>query len=84
MAPNTSNPHLPDKHWLSVDHAFPPAAAPAPSPPAGQPRGYKVRLYVLQALNLTPMDLGIGGRPGKSDPYLRVKLGKEVSGIVTR
>lgn len=43
-----------------------------------QPHAYKVRLYVLQALNLTPMDLGIGGRPGKSDPYLKVSLGKEV------
>eukprot|EP00752_Nemacystus_decipiens_P012043 g10677.t1 len=42
-----------------------------------KPKHYKVRLYVLQALNLTPMDLGIGGRPGKSDPYLRVRLGKE-------
>ncbi|CAB1121420.1 unnamed protein product [Ectocarpus sp. CCAP 1310/34] len=44
-----------------------------------KPKGYKVRLYVLQALNLTAMDVGIGGRPGKSDPYLKVKLGKEVS-----
>lgn len=43
-----------------------------------QPKGYKMRLYVLQALNLTPMDIGIGGRPGKSDPYLRISLGKEV------
>ena len=43
-----------------------------------QPKGYKVRLYVLQALNLTPMDIGIGGRPGKSDPYLRISLGKQV------
>ncbi|CAM9794895.1 unnamed protein product, partial [Chrysoparadoxa australica] len=42
-----------------------------------KPSGYKVRLYVLQALNLTPMDLGIGGRPGKSDPYVLVQLGKE-------
>eukprot|EP00752_Nemacystus_decipiens_P012046 g10680.t1 len=42
------------------------------------PKGYKLRLYCLQALNLTPMDIGIGGRPGKSDPYLKVKLGKEV------
>ncbi|CAN0416970.1 unnamed protein product, partial [Scytosiphon promiscuus] len=42
------------------------------------PKGYKLRLYCLQALNLTPMDMGIGGRPGKSDPYLKVKLGKEV------
>ena len=44
-----------------------------------QPKGYKVRLYVLQALNLTPMDIGLGGRPGKSDPYLKISLGKEVS-----
>lgn len=43
-----------------------------------KPKGYMLRLYVLEALNLTPMDLGIGGRPGKSDPYLSVKLGKEV------
>ena len=42
------------------------------------PKGYRVRLYVLQGMNLTPMDLGIGGRPGKSDPYVMVKLGKEV------
>lgn len=32
---------------------------------------------MLEARNLTVMDIGIGGRPGKSDPYLRVKLGKE-------
>lgn len=44
-----------------------------------KPKGYKLRLYVLEALNLTPMDLGIGGRPGKSDPYISIKLGKEVS-----
>lgn len=52
--------------------------------PAGseQPKTYKVRLYVLQALNLTPMDVGVGGRPGKSDPYLRVRLGKEVCACV--
>lgn len=49
-----------------------------PLPSFEQPKVYKVRLYVLQALNLTPMDMGIGGRPGKSDPYLRVRLGKEV------
>ncbi|CAM9569100.1 unnamed protein product [Phaeothamnion confervicola] len=42
-----------------------------------KPKGYKVRLYVLRAFNLTPMDLGIGGRPGKSDPYLLAKLGKD-------
>lgn len=33
---------------------------------------YKLRLYVLAATNLTPMDMGFGGRPGKSDPYLKV------------
>ena len=43
-----------------------------------KPQGYKIRLYVLRGLNLTPMDVGFGGRPGKSDPYLKVKLGKEV------
>ena len=42
-----------------------------------KPQGYKIRLYVLRGLNLTPMDIGFGGRPGKSDPYLKVKLGKE-------
>lgn len=42
-----------------------------------KPKGYKLRLYVLQAINLTPMDLGIGGRPGKSDPYVNIRLGKE-------
>jgi len=29
------------------------------------------------------MDAGIGGRPGKSDPYLKVKLGKEVRSLVS-
>jgi hypothetical protein len=42
-----------------------------------KPQGYKVRLYVMRGINLTPMDIGFGGRPGKSDPYLKVKLGKE-------
>eukprot|EP00602_Paraphysomonas_sp_CaronLab_P003319 CAMPEP_0185019240 /NCGR_PEP_ID=MMETSP1103-20130426/1865_1 /TAXON_ID=36769 /ORGANISM="Paraphysomonas bandaiensis, Strain Caron Lab Isolate" /LENGTH=1852 /DNA_ID=CAMNT_0027549443 /DNA_START=18 /DNA_END=5573 /DNA_ORIENTATION=+ len=42
-----------------------------------KPQGYKIRLYVLRGTNLTPMDIGFGGRPGKSDPYLKVKLGKE-------
>jgi hypothetical protein len=39
------------------------------------PQAYVCRLYVLRGLNLTPMDPGFGGRPGKSDPYLKVKLG---------
>lgn len=43
-----------------------------------KPQGYKVRLYCLAATNLTPMDMGFGGRPGKSDPYLKVTLGKQV------
>jgi hypothetical protein len=43
-----------------------------------KPQQYKVRLYVLAGKNLTPMDMGFGGRPGKSDPYLKVKLGKEM------
>lgn len=43
-----------------------------------KPQQYKIRLYVLAGKNLTPMDMGFGGRPGKSDPYLKVKLGKEL------
>ncbi|CAE7652847.1 Dysf, partial [Symbiodinium microadriaticum] len=43
-----------------------------------KPQGYKIRLYVLRGTNLTPMDVGFGGRPGKSDPYLTVKLGKDL------
>ena len=39
------------------------------------PQTYLCRLYVLRGLNLTPMDPGFGGRPGKSDPYLKIKLG---------
>jgi hypothetical protein len=42
-----------------------------------KPQGYKVRLYVLQGTKFTPMDPGWNGRPGKSDPYLKVELGKE-------
>lgn len=41
------------------------------------PKGYRVRLYVLRALKLTAMDMGFGGRPGLSDPYLKAVLGKE-------
>jgi hypothetical protein len=42
-----------------------------------KPQNYKIRLYVLRGIGLTPMDEGWGGRPGKSDPYLKVTLGKE-------
>jgi hypothetical protein len=43
-----------------------------------KPSGYKVRLYLLKATGLTAMDIGIAGRPGKSDPYVRITLGKYV------
>ena len=41
-----------------------------------KPKAYKVRLYVLRATNLTGMDLDIFGNIAKSDPYLKVSLGK--------
>ncbi len=41
-----------------------------------KPQKYKVRLYCIKATNLTPMDVSIFGRPAKSDPYIRVNLGK--------
>ena len=40
-----------------------------------KPKGYKIRLYVLEAKGLTPMDVDMYGKPSKSDPYLKVKLG---------
>ena len=43
-----------------------------------KPCNYLVRLYVLRGLKLTPMDMGFNGTPGKSDPYLRVRLGNFV------
>ena len=42
----------------------------------GKPRPYKVRLYVLRGKGLAAMDVGWGGRPGKSDPYLKATIGK--------
>lgn len=36
---------------------------------------YEVRVYVLDGVGFAPMDIGLNGRPGKSDPYLRLKLG---------
>lgn len=44
-----------------------------------KPKVCVVRLYLLEAINLNPMDMGFGGRPGKSDPYVKVTLGKDVS-----
>jgi len=41
-----------------------------------KPKAYKVRLYCLRATNLAAMDKDIFGRPAKSDPYIRVTLGK--------
>ena len=41
-----------------------------------KPKAYKVRLYVLRATNLTGMDLDMFGNIAKSDPYLKVTLGK--------
>lgn len=37
-----------------------------------------MRLYALRGVGLTAMDMGWGGRPGKSDPYIRAKIGKAV------
>ena len=42
------------------------------------PAPVTVRAYVLKALKLAAKDLNLDGSPGKSDPYLVVKLGKEV------
>lgn len=41
-----------------------------------KPLPYEVRVYVLDGAGFAPMDMGLNGRPGKSDPYLRLKLGK--------
>ncbi|CAI5732253.1 unnamed protein product [Peronospora destructor] len=38
---------------------------------------YEVRVYVLDGVGFAPMDLGLNGRPGKSDPYLRLTLGNQ-------
>jgi hypothetical protein len=42
-----------------------------------KPKGYKIRLYVLKVLAITPKDFDMFGKPAKSDPYVVVKLGKE-------
>jgi hypothetical protein len=41
------------------------------------PAHYLIRCYFLMGKQLNPMDVGLGGKPGKSDPYLKIKLGKE-------
>ena len=41
-----------------------------------KPQSVKVRLYILRALGLAAMDEGYGGQPGRSDPYLKIELGK--------
>jgi len=42
-----------------------------------KPENYKIRLYILEAKNLTPMDVGFMGKQGKSDPYVLARLGKD-------
>lgn len=42
-----------------------------------KPQQYTVRLYVLRGLSLAAMDMGMFGRPGKSDPYLKVNVGDD-------
>ncbi|OQR97039.1 hypothetical protein THRCLA_07103 [Thraustotheca clavata] len=41
------------------------------------PLPYQVRVYVLNGTNFSPMDPSLDGTPGKSDPYLILRLGKE-------
>ncbi|OQS02130.1 hypothetical protein THRCLA_05475 [Thraustotheca clavata] len=41
------------------------------------PQPYTVRIYVLNGEAFAPMDPGVDGHPGKSDPYLILRLGKE-------
>ena len=37
-----------------------------------KPKGYKIRLYVLNAVGITGVDRDMFGKPAKSDPYLKV------------
>ena len=37
-----------------------------------KPKGYKVRLYVLNVMKITGVDRDMFGKPAKSDPYLKV------------
>ncbi|KAF0685790.1 Aste57867_22398 [Aphanomyces stellatus] len=41
------------------------------------PLPFQVRIYVLNGDNFVPMDPGLNGAPGKSDPYLILRLGKD-------
>ncbi|RHY35089.1 hypothetical protein DYB32_000418 [Aphanomyces invadans] len=40
------------------------------------PQPYIVRVYILNGEGFQPMDPGFDGKPGKSDPYLVLQLGK--------
>ncbi|CAK4072437.1 unnamed protein product [Aphanomyces euteiches] len=40
------------------------------------PQPYTVRIYILNGEGFQPMDPGFDGRPGKSDPYMVLRLGK--------
>lgn len=42
-----------------------------------KPEKYAVRLYCLTGKGLAAMDVDMKGNPANSDPYLKVKLGKE-------
>jgi len=43
-----------------------------------KPKKYIVRLYALRGIGLAAMDTNLDGSPGKSDPYMVVKLGSSV------
>lgn len=43
-----------------------------------KPKHYVMRLYALRAFQLAEMDFDIFGGKAKSDPYLRVRLGKKI------
>ncbi|OQR94660.1 hypothetical protein THRCLA_08129 [Thraustotheca clavata] len=41
------------------------------------PMPYHVRLYVLNGMSFAPMESATRGKPSKSDPYLKITLGKD-------
>ena len=43
-----------------------------------KPQQYKLRLYVLKATQLAARDQAFMGRPGRSDPYILVRLGNNL------